>query len=947
VTSPTATTRVVRTTAEYATDRTTVATPTPRLSWVVESSADGWRQSAAEVELTTSAGATTVRLEGSGSVLVDWPFEPLAPGSEQSVRVRVVGEDGQTSGWGEPLPVHAGFLPEGAWVARMVGLADPERAAQPVLLRHAFTIDKPVRRARLYATAHGVYQVEVNGHEVDDEVLKPGWTAYQWRLLHETTDVTGLLRDGDNAIGVRLAGGWYCERYGFRGGARRIYGEQPAAAVQLVVEYDDGESRTVASGEGWRASGAGPTVDSGIYLGERHDARLRADGWSAPGFDDADWTAVRVDGDFPTPEARLSPGARRVATLPVAEVLRSPGGATILDFGQNLVGWVRLTVRGETGTTVTLRHAEVLEHRELGTRPLRAAEATDTYTLAGTGEETWEPWSTFHGFRYVQVDGWPGDLDPADVVAVVATSDMRPTGDFDCSEPLVRRLHENVVWSTRGNFLHVPTDCPQRDERLGWTGDIQVFAPTATDLVDCDGFLASWLRDLALEQEAGDGVVPFVVPHVLGRRVPAAAWGDAATVVPWVLHERYGDRRVLQTQYPSMRSWVDTILAIAGERRLWERRFQFGDWLDPAAPPERPEEAQTDPDVVASAHLFRSTDLLARTAELLGYTEDAARYRGLAEEVREAFLREYLTPAGRLLSDSQTGYAMALEYGIVTDAAVRRTMGDRLAELVRAAGYRVGTGFVGTPIVCDALTSTGHADVAGRLLLQTENPSWLYPVTMGATTIWERWDSMLEDGSINPGQMTSFNHYAFGAIVDWLHRSVAGLAPAAPGYREIRIAPHPLTGLDFARVTHETPYGRAAAGWERPGEGTLAVTAQVPANTTATVHLPGVPDPVRVGSGSHRWEVELPASTAPAGGGVVSLDTELADIIDDAEAYRLLMDVMAGHGQATAREFRDATAWLPGMPLVDAMRRVPAAVQSDIAAAFDRLNESRTTRAGR
>jgi alpha-L-rhamnosidase len=632
----------------------------------------------------------------------------------------------------------------------------------------------------------------------------------------------------------------------------------------------------------------------------------------------------------------------------VVDVVRSPSGATILDFGQNLVGWVRITVRGPAGTTVTLRHAEVLEHGELGTRPLRAAEATDTYTLAGggteTGTETWEPWSTFHGFRYVQVDGWPGELDPADVVAVVVTSDLRRTGEFECSHPQLQRLYENVVWSTRGNFLHVPTDCPQRDERLGWTGDIQVFAPTATDLVDCDGFLASWLRDLAIEQEAAHGVVPFVVPHVLGRPVPAAAWGDAATVVPWVLHERYGDRRVLAAQYPSMRSWVDTILAIAGERRLWERRFQFGDWLDPAAPPERPEEATTDPDVVASAHLFRSTDLVARTAELLGHTQDAARYRQIAEEVRDAFRREYLTASGRMVSDSQTGYAMALEYGIVTDAATRQAMGDRLADLVRAAGYRVGTGFVGTPIICDALTSTGHADVAGRLLLQTENPSWLYPVTMGATTIWERWDSMLEDGSINPGQMTSFNHYAFGAIVDWLHRTVAGLAPAAPGYREITVAPHPLEGLDFARVSLQTPYGRAAAGWERTGPGSVTVTAQVPANTVATVHLPGAAEPVRVGSGSHRWDVEVPVASTRAG--AVSLETELADIVDDPEAYRALMGALRSSGADKEREFRDATAWIRGMPLIDAMRRVPVPVQSDIAAAFDELNRSRATAAG-
>ena len=936
--------RVVRTTAEHATDRTTVATSTPRLSWVVESGTPGWRQAAAEVERTAGGSAATARLEGPESVLVEWPFEPLQAGSEQSVRVRVTGEDGEVSPWSDPLPVVAGFLAEGAWVARMIGLADPQRPAQPVFVRHAFELAGSVRRARLYATAHGVYQVEVNGREVDDEVLKPGWTPYQWRLVHETTDVTDLLAQGENAVGVRLAGGWYCERFGFRDMAATFYGEQPAVAVQLVVDYSDGTTETIASDERWRAIGDAPTTRSGIYPGEHYDARLVPDGWSRPGFDDAAWTPVRVDGDFPVPEARRSPGARRVAELPVQEVITSPSGATILDFGQNLVGWLRLTVRGERGTTVTLRHAEVLEHGELGTRPLRGAEATDSYTLAGTGEETWEPWSTFHGFRYAQVDGWPGDLDPADVVAVVAASDLRRTGEFECSHPLLQQLHENVVWGMRGNFLHVPTDCPQRDERLGWTGDIQVFAPTATDLFDCSGFLASWLQDLALEQEAAGGIVPFVVPYVLGHPMPAAAWGDAATVVPEVLHERYGDRRVLVDQYPSMRSWVDTILGIAGERRLWEGQFQFGDWLDPAAPPARPGEAKTDPDVVASAHLFRSTDILARTAARLGYDDDAATYRRIAEEVRLAFLHEYVTGAGRLLSDTQTGYAMAIEYGIVTDPQVRQAMGDRLADLVRAAGYRVGTGFVGTPIVCDALTSTGHVDVAGRLLLQTENPSWLYPVTMGATTVWERWDSMLEDGSINPGQMTSFNHYAFGAIADWLHRTVAGLAPAAPGYREITVAPQPIAGLDFARVTHETPYGRATVGWERAAEGTVVVTAELPAGTTATVHLPDGSEALTVASGRHRWKVEVPVP-APVDG-AVSMDSDLAAIVDDPGAYEAVMRVLREYSEEKARDFRDTTRWVRGWRLADAMRQIPPWVQSGIADALGEVSRSRGRRVG-
>jgi alpha-L-rhamnosidase len=934
--------RVTRITAEYATDRATVAIPRPRLSWVSESAGAGWRQAAAEVELRSGDASRVVRLDGPDSVLVDWPFDALPAGSEHAVRVRVTGEDGETSDWSEPHPVVAGFLPEGGWTARMVGLADPRTEAQPALVRATFDVDAGVRRATLYATAHGVYQVELNGREIDDEVLKPGWTAYRQRLLHESTDVTELLVEGENAIGVWVFGGWYCERFGFRDTAARFYGEQPAVAVQLVLEYADGRTATVASGPDWRATGEGPITRGGIYAGESFDATRILPGWSEPGFDDSGWAPVRVDESAVVPEPRMSPGARRTEELAVREVLTTPSGATVLDFGQNLVGRLRITATGERGSTVTLRHAEVLEDGELGTRPLRAAEATDHYTLAGGGPETWEPRSTFHGFRYAQVEGWPGELDPADVVAVVVHSDMRRAGWFECSSDLVNRLHENVVWGMRGNFLHLPTDCPQRDERLGWTGDIQVFSPTAAYLYDCDGFLASWLRDLALEQQALDGVVPFIVPNVLSNAsTPAAAWGDAATVVPHVLHERFADRAVLAAQYDSMCAWVQVLLSLAGPRLLWEGQFQFGDWLDPAAPPDRPGDATTDQDLVASAHLFRSTDLLAEAAALLGHVDDAAHYGDLAERMREAFLREYVTPAGRMVSDTQTGYAMALVFGIVIDPELRRAMAARLAELVRIAGYRVATGFVGTPIVQDALTEAGHVDAAARLLLQTGCPSWLYPVTMGATTVWERWDSLLEDGAVNPGQMTSFNHYAFGAVADWLHRVVAGLAPAAPGYRTIAVAPHPLAGLDFARTAHETPYGRASVGWERIGD-TVVVDAVVPANTTATVRLPGADEAFDVGSGTHRWEIAAPASSNGGARGPVGLHTPLAQIIDDPEAYQALDAAFRERDELRAREFHGQIRWLPNRPLGHALSRVPGEIREGIRAALESLSRTRS-----
>lgn len=821
----------------------------PAIGWITESATPGWVQARAELELRRPDGVHTLEFAGRDSARIAWPFAPLSPREEVELRVRVTGSDGAASEWSAPRRIVAGFLAEGEWTAATIGLADPDAPARPFTARREFDLDGEVRRATLYASAVGVYQAAINGRDVDDQVMKPGWTPYQLRTVHETTDVTALLRAGANAIAIRAAGAWATENYGFRGNTHIEYTEQPHIAALLVIDYADGREERIATGPEWTAA-PGSLTQSGLYAGESYDARLEpAESPSVAGFDGS-WAAVQIVDAMPVPGARVSPVVRRTQELPVAEVITTPAGRTVLDFAQNLVGRLRIRVSGPAGTVVTLRHAEVLEHGELGTRPLRAAAATDRYTLAGSGIEEWEPEFTFHGFRYAEIDGWPGELDPADITAVVVHSDMERTGWFDTSHELVNRLHENVVWGLRGNFLSVPTDCPQRDERLGWTGDIQVFAPTAAFLFDVRGFLDSWSRDLALEQEP-DGMVPWVIPSVLVSK-PAAAWGDAATVVPDVLYERYGDADTLARQYGSAKAWADKLISLAGERRLWEGGFQFGDWLDPDAPPAEPAKAKTHPDIVASAYLFRSTFLVAKAARILGRSEDHARYAQIAEEVRRAFLAEYVTPAGRMMSDAQTAYALAIVFEIA-DPDQRQALGNRLAALTREGGHRIGTGFVGTPIIQDALTVTGHLETATALLTQTENPSWLYPVTMGATTIWERWDSMLPDGTINPGQMTSFNHYALGAIADWLHRTVAGLAPAAPGYRRILVQPHPLDGFDHAAAEHLTPYGRAAAGWERTADG-IEVRATIPANTDAEVVLP---DGSRheVGSGTHRWLV--------------------------------------------------------------------------------------------
>lgn len=899
-----------------------IGSPRPRLSWVIETVQSGWRQTAYEIE----ARGERALVESAESVLVDWPFAPLTSRERVAVRVRAQGPDGWTA-WSEAAHVEAGLLQPADWEARFVSPGNGS------LVRGEFQVRAGVKRARLYATALGVYEAQLNGRVVGDHVLAPGWTAYGHRLRYQTFDVTELIREGPNCLGATLADGWYRGRLGFEG-KRALYGDRLAWLAQLEVVYENGTSERFCTGPAWRAA-AGPLVSSDLYDGEVHDARRERPGWSEPGHPDGVWAPVQVlEHDLSTLVAPEGPPVRVTEILTPARTLTSPSGDTIVDFGQNVVGRLRIKARGHAGDRVVLRHAEVLQDGELCTAPLRTAEATDTYVLRGGGVETWEPRFTFHGFRYAEVTG-PVE----EVSAAVCHSDMERTGWFSCSDPLVERLHDNIVWSMRGNFLDVPTDCPQRDERLGWTGDLQVFAPTASFLYDCAGLLSSWLADLSAEQRE-DGLVPHVVPDIGLPSTAAAAWGDAAVIVPWVLYRHFGDAGILERQFSSMRAWVDHVTGLAGPDHIWNAGFQFGDWLDPAAPADRPDQARTYPEIVATAYFARSADLLARAAAVLGRDEDAAAYSALAAEVRQAFQDEYTTAGGRLLSDSPTAYALALEFALLTDAPRRERAAARLADLARANGHKISTGFVGTPLICDALAEAGHLESAYRLLLQRECPSWLYPVTTGATTIWERWDGLRPDGSLNPSGMTSFNHYAFGAVADWLHRTVAGLAPAAPGYREISVRPRPGGGLTHAAARLRTPYGLASCSW-RVGGGRLTVEADVPANTTATVALPGR-EAFAVGSGTHAWTVPYAAETSAAA--PLSLDSPLSDVADRPGAERIVIDAIVRRMPELAQHVRTGLgAAAQNMTVRQAIALIPGGegLAADVETAFDLLNEAR------
>ncbi|WEH38294.1 alpha-L-rhamnosidase [Streptomyces sp. AM 2-1-1] len=846
---------------EHLPDGLGVGVAAPRLTWTLPPGSG--RQQAYEVEVDRAGTVRrTGRVDDDTHVLVPWPGEPLASRERAEVRVRVWTPDAaEPSAWSGPRAVEAGLLAPTDWQAVPVGAGwdeDPEAERRPARVRKDFRLDRPVAYARLYVSAHGLYEAEINGRRVGDETLAPGWTVYPHRLRYRTHDVTEHLTEGANTIGAWLGDGWYRGKYGFDGGTRNIYGTDQALIAQLEVRYRDGATLVIATDGTWTAA-PGPILTSGLYEGETFDARLHDPHWCTPSAArtavDA-WTPVRTGRRDPaTLVAPMGPPVRRTEEIAPVSLTRTEDGRHLLDFGQNLVGRLSITADGPAGTTVVLRHAEVLERGALATRPLREAYAIDTLILSGEGPLTWEPRFTLHGFRYAEVTGWPGELTADMVTARVYHTDMRRTGWFECSDPLVNRLHENVVWSTRGNFVDIPTDCPQRDERLGWTGDIQVFAPTASFLYDCAGMLDSWLTDVGLEQ-LPDGTVPWYVPVIPGAPMwtpihPGAAWGDAAVLTPWTLHQRFGDVGLLRRHYPMAKKWVDLVERLAGPTRLWDTGFQLGDWLDPAAPPEDPAAGVTDRYLVATAYFAHSARHLGRAAAALGKAADSDRYATLATEVTEAFRRRYVLPSGRMTSDSPTAYALGIAFDLLTPEQ-RRDAGDRLAELVLADDARIATGFVGTPLICDALTDTGHLDVAYRLLLQTECPSWLYTVTQGATTIWERWDSLRPDGSLNPGGMTSFNHYALGAVADWLHRVVGGITATGPGYRDIAFRPRPGGGITWARTRHETPYGTAALSWELTATG-LTARCTVPEGARAVAELPGCP-PISLGPGEHVLE---------------------------------------------------------------------------------------------
>jgi alpha-L-rhamnosidase len=837
---------------EYKLDPLGIDVRKPRLSWELASAEKGVMQTSYEVRVAGSeaelAKGKVIWESGTqasdASIQVEYAGPAVASGRIYYWQVRVADNHGHLSEWSKTARWEMGLLEAGDWKAKWISpdLVEDETKSNPSpLLRREFSVKKKVERARIYATAMGLYELNLNGKRVGDEYFAPGWTAYDFRYQYQTYDVTGLMKSGENCLGAMLGDGWFRGRLAWDN-KRNSYGKKLGLLVQLVITYTGGTQEIVGSDDKWKAA-TGAVLESDIYNGETYDARLERAGWSEAGYKDRDWKGVTV---VEAPKAKIvapaGPAVKKIEEIKPVKVFRTPAGDTVVDMGQDMVGWVKFRLTAPAGTTVTLRSAEVLDKTgNFYTANLRSAKESIRYTSKGAGTETFEPHFTFQGFRYVAVSGWPGEVSAENFTGVVVHSAIARTGTFESSSALLNQLEHNIIWGQKGNFLDVPTDCPQRDERLGWTGDAQVFAPTASFNFDTAAFYTKWLRDLALDQE-DDGAVPFVIPNVLSHETrkgaaASAGWADASLVVPWTVYQAYGDKRILEEQYASMKAWVEYMRRQAGETYIWSNGFSFGDWLAFATTNADYPGATTDKDLIQTAYFARSTELLARTAQVLGRREDAAEYAALEEKIKSAFQREFVTANGRLASNTQTAYALALAFGLLPESQ-RAGAAARLAADVRKFGH-LTTGFLGTPVLCQTLSDYGYLDEAYLLLNRTEYPSWLYPVTKGATTIWERWDGQKPDGSFQDVGMNSFNHYAYGAIGEWMYRVVAGIEidEASPGYKHILIQPRPGGGLTQASASVESMYGLVASGWEI-ADGKMTVKIEVPANTTATVRLP-------------------------------------------------------------------------------------------------------------
>jgi alpha-L-rhamnosidase len=861
----------------------------PRLSWTVVAppAARNVRQTAYQILVAAAPGELTRpaavlwdsgRVASPETIHIAYDGKPLTSRMRCYWKVRVWDESGKPSAWSPAAHWSMGLLEQSEWGAKWIGAAEslmePKLAASKaavaepgILLRKVFQVQGPVRRATVYVTARGLYELLLNGRRVGDQMLAPEWTNYRKRIQYQTWDVTSLLRSGENAAGAHLGAGWYAGRIGLFP-MRMIYGQRPQLLMRLEVETADGKTQSVVTDESWNIQTGGPVRSSDILDGETYDARREAPGWDMPGFQASGWRAAAADSDLGGQAIVWQPNEPIRVTreiMPVS-VLQPKPAVYVFDMGQNMVGWCRLKAQGKAGEQITLRFAEMLNpDGTIYTDNLRGAPQTDRFIPALDGEAVFEPRFTYHGFRYVEVAGVAAPPARTGLLGRVIHSSSPDTGRFETSSPHLNQLMENIVWTQRANLYSAPTDCPQRDERLGWMGDIQTFSQTAIFNMDLAAFFTKWLADVR-DDQAADGRFPDFAPNpetVLGaeKYFGVPAWGDAGVIVPWRVYQNYGDRRLLEQHFAAARRWVDWIES-QNPNLLWEngRHNDYNDWLnaDTVIHQDWPKEGGAVPKpVFATAFFAYSTNLVARMATVLGRDEEAARYGGLAARIREAFNRAYVSPDGTITGDTQAGYALALHFDLLPEALRGRAF-DRMQARFEPYGGHLSTGIHSTHRLMLELTRFGRSDEAYRLVNLRTFPSWGFMLENGATTIWERWDGYVKGRGFQNAGMNSFNHWALGAVGEWMWRVILGIEPddAGPGFARFSVRPRPGGGLTWARGTYQSIRGPITVDWRIAGaQFTLKVA--VPPNTTARIVVPakGGPEESVVGSGEYSFTV--------------------------------------------------------------------------------------------
>lgn len=807
-----------------------------------------------------------------GSVL----NEKLVSAEKYFLRVRVDTNVGQTD-W-----AYGGFvtalLAPAEWKAQFITIekGDDSAKSKGTCLRKEIRLRKPVRSAFAFTTALGLYHFYINGKRAGRDEFTPGWTSYNKHLLYQTYDVTSFLLPGRNTLGCMLGAGWYKGDIGFNR-VRNYYGKYTAFSCQLTVEYEDGSRETFCADDTWIGTDS-PVIFSEIYDGEIYDARLEISGWNKNHCTSGTWVPVRaLPFDTKVLTAQAGAKVRRKDRIPAIEIFTTPQGDRVIDFGQNLTGWIEFTGRGHAGDRIELRCFEVLDPRgNVYTENLRTAKAAVIYICGDDEPFRFHEHFSFQGFRYAKIVSWPGVPEKENFTAYTLHSDMAPAGQFECSIPELNQLHHNVLWSMKGNFLDIPTDCPQRDERLGWTGDAQIFCRTAAYLMDCRTFFRKWLDDLAADQTE-EGGVPHVVPDILIGNCAqdrllkdgdhsASAWADVSVILPWTLYLMYGDTGVIRAQYRSMKGWIDYMRS-HGDGNIWNYGFQFGDWVALDAE-DGSYLGATPNDLTCTAYYAYSTKLFARMASVIGCEADSLEYMRLYEEIKKTY-QETFFENGHLKAQTQTAQILSLYFGLVPEEYRQNVIGDLLELLKKENGHLV-TGFAGTPYFCFALSQNGHTKEAYELLLKEDFPSWLYQVRQGATTIWEHWDGIRPDGSMWSPDMNSFNHYAYGSVAEWLYRAAAGIDTSieAPGFKKAVIAPHIGGGLEYVKSSYESVYGQIRCNWKTDGH-TVTLDIQIPCNTTADIRLTGAAEVIDAGGLTFEKAVpDAHTRTASAGSGI-------------------------------------------------------------------------------